>query len=118
MTSGMAESDLEELFMKTLEEQGYERLYGPDISPDGPQKEREYSDAIISGRLKESLRMVNPSIPEEAIEEAFRRIIKPESQDLIANNHDFHNLLVNGVDVQYRRNDGTIKHDRVFIFDF
>ena len=118
MSNRVTESDVEKLFIDILLDLGYSVKYGPDISPGGNDQEREYSDPILTDRLKESLQLINPDIPNEAIEEAMRKIRKNDNQDLVSNNHDFHNLLVNGIDIQYRRKDGSIKHDKVFIFDF
>ena len=118
MSNWMTESDVEELFLDILSELGYSIKFGPDTSPGGKDQEREYSDPVLNGRLKERLQLINPEIPIEAIDEAMRKLRKNESQDLVSNNHDFHNLLVNGLDIQYRRNDGSIKHDKVFLFDF
>ena len=118
MTKRMIESDVEELFLKVLSEIGYSVKYGPDISPGGSDQEREYLDPILPGRLKESLTLINPEIPDEAIDEAIRKITKNNSQDTVSNNHYFHNLLVNGIDVEYRKKNGSIKHDNIFMFDF
>jgi type I restriction enzyme R subunit len=114
----MKESDVEELFLNILSDIGYSVNFGPDISPGGKELEREYSDSILTGRLKERLQLINSEIPDEAIDEAIRKIRKNNSQDLVSNNHDFHNLVVNGIDVQYRKRNGSIKHDKVFLFDF
>ncbi len=118
MSKWMTESDVEELFLGILSNIGYSIEFGPNISPGGKEQEREYSDPILTDRLKERLQMINPEIPNEAIDEAIRIIRRNNSQDLISNNHDFHNLIVNGIDVQYRKRNGSIKHDKVFIFDF
>ncbi len=114
----MKESDVEELFLNILSDIGYSVNFGPDISPGGKDQEREYSESILIGRLKERLQLINPEIPDEAIDEAIRIIRKNNSQELVSNNHDFHNLVVNGIDVQYRKRNGSIKHDKVFLFDF
>ncbi|MCL4340118.1 MAG: type I restriction endonuclease subunit R [Thaumarchaeota archaeon] len=118
MPSKMTESDVENLFLDILSDLGYSIKFGPDISPGGLYKEREYSEVVLAGRLRERLRIINPSLPEDAIEEAFRKIVKQESQDMIFNNRSFHNLLVNGIDVQYKQADGSIKHDKAFMMDF
>ena len=118
MSKWMTESDVEDLFLDILSNIGYSIEFGPDISPGGKEQEREYSDPVLTDRLKERLQLINPEIPKEAIDEAIRMIRKNNSQDLVSNNHDFHNLLVNGIDVQYRKKNGSIKHDKVFIFDF
>jgi type I restriction enzyme R subunit len=114
----MTESDVEELFLNILSDLGYSIKFGPDISPGGLYKEREYSEVVLASRLKERLRIINPSLPEDAIEEAFSKIVKQESQDMIFNNRSFHNLLVNGIDVQYKQADGSIRHDKAFMMDF
>ena len=118
MSKWMTESDVEDLFLDILSNIGYSIEFGPDISQGGKEQEREYSDHVLADRLKERLQLINPEAPNEAIDEAIRIIRKNNSQDLVSNNHDFHNLLVNGINVQYRRSDGSIKHDKVFIFDF
>ena len=118
MSKQVTESDVEDLFLKLLSEIGYSIKFGPDISPGGNEQEREYSEPILPERLRESLQLINSEIPDEAIDEAIRKIRKNESQDIVSNNHDFHNLLVNGIDIQYRKKDGSIKHDKVFLFDF
>ncbi len=118
MSDRITESDLEKLFLDLLEESGYEAKYGPDISPGGPREERQYSDVVLVSRLKERLKIINPQIPGSGIEEAVKRILRTESQDMISNNNEFHKLLANGVTIQYRREDGSIKDDIVFPIDF
>jgi type I restriction enzyme R subunit len=118
MPKTMTEAEVENLFLKTLSEMGYSVKFGPDLSPGGPEEEREYSEVILKQRLMERLRIINPSIPDEALDDAYRKIVKQDTQDMVFNNHSFHNLLVNGVNVQYRKKDGTIKDDKVWIIDF
>ena len=94
MSKWMSEYDVEDLFLDILSNIGYSIEFGPDISPEGKEQEREYSDSILTGRLEERLQLINPEIPDEAIDEAIRIIRKNNSQDLVSNNHDFHNLVV------------------------
>jgi len=68
-------------------------------------------------RLKEAIDKLNPTIPDEAKERAVKQILRTESSKLVTNNKNFHNYLVNGVDVEYRY-EGRIKGDIVKIFDF
>ena len=104
MSKWMPESDVEELFLDILSELGYSIEFGPDISPGGKKQEREYSDPVLNDRLKERLHLINPEIPNEAIEEAIRILRKNNSQDLVSNNHDFHSeyLSLGDVIVPYR----------------
>ena len=87
MSKRMTESDVEDLFLKTLSETGYSISYGPDISPGGSKQEREYSDPVLPERLKEGLQLINPEIPIEAIDEAIRKIRKNESRILYQCRH-------------------------------
>lgn len=110
---------MEEAALAWLGDLGYKVLYGPDIGPGGPAAERgDYGEVVLKGRLREALARLNPAIPPEAREDAFRKVTRPESPVLITNNRTFHRRLVDGVVVEYRFPDGRIKGDRVILVDF
>lgn len=51
----MYESEIEQIALDILrDENGYVVLFGPDIS-EGGQKEREYTDVVLSNRLREAI---------------------------------------------------------------
>jgi len=123
----ITESSVEQVALDILSELKYKVIYGPDIAPDGPHPERKsYADVILVDRLREAIDRFNPEIPAEAKDEAVKRVLRAESPDLVINNHYFHKMLVDGVDVEYRekseiaspsaRND--TKYDKVWLFDF
>jgi len=115
----MSESTVEEATLEWLDSLGYEVLYGPDIAPGEPAAERaNYEEVVLPERLRSALTRINPSIPAEAREEALRKLLLTESPSLTANNHRFHRLLVDGVPVEYRADDGRIVHDQVWLVDF
>lgn len=117
----MTEKDVEDAALNILSELGYKILYGPDIAPapDGIAPERmEYSDVVLVERLRDAIDKFNPDIPGEAKEEAVKKVLRTESPNLIINNQNFHKMLVNGIDVEYRRKDGSIAGDKVWLFDF
>ena len=119
MTPGITESEIETAALEILTELGYKILYGPDIAPDGTSPERKsYSDVVLVERLRAAVNAINPDIPAEAREEAIKKVLRSESQQLIINNQSFHKELVEGVDVEYRRKDGSIANDKVWLFDF
>ncbi|MEW6386984.1 MAG: type I restriction endonuclease subunit R [Thermodesulfobacteriota bacterium] len=119
MSRKLSESAVEEAALTWLEGLGYRVLYGPDIAPGEPLAEREsYGEVVLKGRLREALARLNPAIPAEAREDAFRKVIRPESAALLTNNRNFHRMLVDGVEVEYRLPDGRIKGDRVRLVDF
>jgi type I restriction enzyme R subunit len=114
----ITESHIEEAALEILDSLGYEILHGPDISPDGENPERSsYETVVLVERLKEAIDKFNPTIPAEAKEQAIKQILRTESPELVTNNKNFHNYLVNGVDVEYRH-EGRIKGDTVRLFDF
>ena len=118
MPKPITESEVEEAALEILRDLGYTIIYGPDISPDGKNPERNsYEDVILIERLKQAIDKLNPNIPKEAREEAFKKVLKIDSPKLIVNNQNFHEFLINGIPVQYRK-EGRIKDDYVYLFDF
>jgi type I restriction enzyme R subunit len=121
MSRIITESDVEQAALDILEELEYKTLYGPDIAPlpEGRKPERKtYSDVVLVERLARAIDKINPAIPKEAKEEAIKKVLRTESPKLIVNNQSFHRMLVNDIDVEYRKNDGRIAGDKVWLFDF
>jgi len=115
----LAESHVEEHTLSWLRELGYTTLFGPDISPGEPAAERsDWHEVILKNRLAAAIAHLNPDIPADAKEAALKKILHPDSPSLIGNNRAFHKMLVDGVEVEYRRPDGTIKGDQVRLVDF
>ncbi|MBI5327855.1 MAG: type I restriction endonuclease subunit R [Deltaproteobacteria bacterium] len=102
----MTESIIEQATLDWFKGLGYSILNGPDIAPCELLSERKsYSDVILENRLRSALAKINPSIPAEAIEDAFRKLTGAvhESPLLSANNQRFHKMLTDGIPVEYRR---------------
>ncbi len=118
MTS-FTESEVEEAALEILSDLGYKILHGPEIAPDGLHPERQsYTDVVLIERLRNAIIRLNTTIPEEARDEAIKKVLRSESPHLIINNRSFHKMLVDGIDVEYRRKDGSIAGDKVWLFDF
>ncbi len=119
MMTTLNESVIEEAALAWLEALGYTVLAGPDIAPDEPGAERaSFEDVVLAGRLRDALERLNPHLPPEALDEAFRKVLRPESAALLQNNRAFHRMLVDGVPVEYRRPDGSIAGDAASLVDF
>ncbi len=104
MPSILTESNIEDVALEILSELGYKILNGLDIAPDGINAERRsYSDAVLVERLRDAIDRINPNIPEEAREEAIKKVLRTESPQLIINNQNFHKKLVEGIDIKYRK---------------
>ncbi|MGQ9826988.1 MAG: type I restriction endonuclease subunit R [Roseiflexus sp.] len=120
------ESDIESAALAWLEAVGWCVAHGADISPAGDtltlplsQREREsYSEVILAQRLRDALARLNPDLPAEALEDAFRKLTRPEGATLIQRNRALHRLLVDGVTVEYRTADGGIRGAQARVIDF
>ncbi len=116
---GITESAVEEVALSWFEGLGYTVLHGPDIAPGEPAAERaNYSDVALQERLRVALARINPAIPSDALDEALRKVLRTEHPSLYGNNHRLHKFLTEGIDVEYRRSDGSIAGDKVWLVDF
>lgn len=119
MTRGINESVLENATLDWFAKLGYEVVHGPDIEPDSAGAERqEFAEVVLSGRLRDALMRLNPDVPDEAIEEAYRKITITAAPALETNNRTFHDMLVNGVTVEYRTDDGRVTAEPLNLVDF
>ncbi|WP_152050799.1 type I restriction endonuclease subunit R [Tautonia marina] len=119
MSPGISESVVEDAALSWFEGMGYEVAHGPDLAPGEPGAERDsYADVVLEGRFRASLARINPGIPATAIDEAARKVLRTETPSLVENNRRFHRMLTEGVDVEYRRPDGSIAGDKVWLVDF
>ena len=119
MTETLSEADVEQAALDWLEGLGWRVAHGPDIGPDGLNSERaDYSQVVLERRLRDTLADLNPSLPAEALEDAMRRLTHPEGSTLEARNRTFHRMLVDGVAVEHKTDDGSTRGAQVRILDF
>jgi len=112
------ESEIEQAAIDWLKELGYGYQFGGEIAPGEAATERKnYGQVILEGRLQAALRRINPKLPDEALEDAFRKITRTSSPGLVANNRAFHKMLTDGIEVEYLF-EGRIKGDKVWMVDF
>ena len=113
------ESTVEQAALAWLEATGWRIVYGPEIAPDMPAAERsDYSEVVLARRLQDALARLNPALPTEALEDAFRKLTRPEGSDVIQRNRTLHRLLVDGVNVEYRDATGAIRGAQARVIDF
>ncbi len=112
------ESEVEQAALAWLESLGYPILHGPDIAPGEPFAERDgYGQVVLERRLRQALQRLNPQAPPDALDEAFRRLTRPDSPSLVANNHAVHRYLVEGVPVEVQQPDGSFRGDLIRVLD-
>ena len=121
MLRALTESVVEEAALEWLDGLRYEVLGGPEIAAGEPGAERSdpnYRDVILERRLREALVQLNPDLPPEAIEDAYRKLTRIDAPPLITRNRNLHRMLVDGVNVEYARPDGSIAGAQAQVLDF
>ena len=77
MTDQFNESTVEEAALSWFEELGYADRSRPEHGPRRTGgRAGIFGDVVLVGRLREAIERLNPDIPEEAREEAFRKVLR------------------------------------------
>ena len=117
--ASFTESTVEDAALSWLETLGWRVAHGPDIAPDTPGAERsDYGQVVLERRLRDALGRLNPDLPAEALDDALRRLTRPEGATLEARNRAFHRMAVHGVTVEYRAGDGAVRGGQARVLDF
>lgn len=104
--------------LETLQELGWSYLHGSVIAPDGSAPERRsFGDVILGGRLEAAIARLNEDAPEGARNEAMRRVLTGELPSLVEENRRIHKLLTEGVDVEYRGDNGKTASTKIWLID-
>lgn len=117
MRNSISENEIEAIALSYLQNLGYSYVLGTDISPDGEHPERQYTDVVLSTRLRDAMDKLNPSITQDAKEDALKKVLRTESPNALINNESFHKYLTEGVDIEVRTADGR-RGEKVYIVDF
>jgi type I restriction enzyme R subunit len=114
-----SESVVEQAALGWLDGLGYAIKHGPEFTPGEAGAEREgYGQVVLERRLRGALARLNPQLPAEAIEDAFRKVLRAEGASLETRNRAIHRLLMDGVTIEYRRPDGSIAGAQARVVDF
>lgn len=117
--SYLTEAEIEQILLDQFQSLGYTHLASIVTNPDGSQADRDsYADTILPQRLRNAIDRLNPTIPTEARDDAFKKLIATEKPNLIEENRRLHRALVEGIDVEFYAEDGTIRGDKVYAIDF
>jgi type I restriction enzyme, R subunit len=117
--SQFTETVVEDAALAWLNSLGWSVRHGPDIAPGELAAERsDYGQVVLNERLRQMLGRLNPELPAEALDDAFRRLTRTEGGTLEARNRALHRVLVDGVTVEYRRADGSIAGAQARVVDF
>ena len=111
----LTEADVEAAALAWLAGVGWRVANGPELM----SGERDgYGAVVLEGRLRDAIARLNPQLPTEARDDAFTKLTRLPGTSLVARNREFHRMLVNGVTVEYRNDDGAIRGAQAKVIDF
>jgi type I restriction enzyme R subunit len=117
VSGGFDESVVEQAALEYLRQLGYSTEFGPNIAPGGLRPERDsFEQVYLLGRLRHAARRINPAHP-ELIEEAIKRLQRAETQSELSESLRVHRLLTDGVPVEHRAADGSLRTVPVRLID-
>lgn len=116
MTSPFNEETVEKLAVQWLGELGYGYADGAELDESGQRQ--SVREVVLEGRLREAVDRINPDLPPAVRDDAVRRALRTDQPSLIGQNREAHALLVEGVSVERRRDDGTEAVEQVRLIDF
>ena len=115
----ITEADVEQAALDWLSGVGWSVAHGLDIAPDAPGAERaDYGQVVLERRLRDALGGLNPDLSADALDDAARRLTRPEGATLEARNRAFHRMLIDGVTVEYRDGEGRVRGTQAQAVDF
>ncbi len=106
-----------------LEQQlGWESVYAynsEDFGQDSLLGRTSDREVVLTRYLLTALRTLNPGLPEDAYNDAIRKITSTTaSQSIVATNREKYDFIRNGVPVTFRNANGEQTRERLRIFDF
>ena len=117
--TSLSENIVEEAALVWLAALGWGTARGLDIAPNTSNAERhDYGQVVLERWLQETLANLNLGLPASALEDAYRKLTLPEGTTPEARNRAFHRMLVDGVTVEYRDDEGRIRGAQVQVIDF
>lgn len=117
--SGLSESVIEEAALAWFESMGWSVCNGAEIAPGEIAAERDsYEETVLGQRLRDALARLNPALPVEALDEAFRKLTRPEAAELVFCNRAAHRMLVDGVSIEYRDAAGDVRGAQAQVIDY
>ena len=112
----VSEATVEEAALDWLSRLGYRRVRAPEPGPFGLRD--TYGDVVLPRVVQDRLANLNPDLPADALDDAYRKLTSPPGTTLEARNRSFHRMLVDGVTVEYRHDDGTVRSAMAQVLDF
>ena len=113
-TSKIFESEVEEWVLELLQSQGWEYSTHNELD----RERANWGEVVLKRRLKQAIDAINPTVSNEAREQALQQVLNLPSQDLMGNNETFHRMLTEGIEVVEAVEDGGIRGNRIGLVDY
>ena len=114
----ITENQLEQLALSWFQDTGYNYLNGADIAPESSNPYRtDYRDVLLKQECLEAWHTLNPEIPADKLEEAFRVLQHAQGANAVFRNKVVHQLLIDGIRVEVDKH-GQKEQELVIPIDF
>lgn len=110
MSGFYTEADYENSILELFQNMGYNHVYGPEI-------ERDFQSPLYEGELIAALRRLNPSMPNEAIQDALYKLKNFENAELVQKNAVFMEYIQHGIEVRFFVH-GEEKSGLIYLVDY
>lgn len=110
MYVNFTEADYENSIIELFQSMDYTYVYGPDI-------ERDFKSTLYDDVLNQYIYKLNPSLPEDAVQDALYKLKNFENGELVQKNAVFMDYLQNGVPVRYMEK-GEERSGIVYLVDY
>ncbi|WP_040156210.1 type I restriction endonuclease subunit R [Mobilicoccus massiliensis] len=90
-----SEAMWEDMAMNVLAELQWTPLKGEQIAP-GTGERESWKDLVIPSRVAAALTRLNPDVPQTYLQQAQAEILRPRSNDALAENYRLHEVLTQG----------------------
>ena len=116
MTTRATELLVEDVALAYFDEIGIPSERSVELEDEGARSTT--SQVLLEPLLIAAVQRLNPDLPGDAVDGILRTIRHPPLTTLIQNNRWFHGQLVDGVDIEYRDNQGQTRIRRARLVDF
>lgn len=94
MSDFYTEADYEKSVIELFQNMDYRYVYAPDL-------ERDFRSPLYEEELDDSIRRINPDMPEDAIADALYKLKNFENAELVLKNALFMDYIQHGIQVRY-----------------
>ena len=110
MSDFYTEADYEKSVIELFQNMDYRYVYAPDL-------ERDFRSPLYEEELDESIRRINPDMPEDAIADALYKLKNFENGELVLKNALFMDYIQHGIEVRYFVK-GEERSELVYLVDY